>query len=113
MHLSTEALFSLFLLCSILLLPVSFSSPSYSEVLLVQKENDLLGVWLMQRSFSKQEILSDLELVFPAHAVFVEIEGNEYWHNERNFAEMDATSSSIFFLDDSLQLKELRITIYH
>ncbi|MFH1586420.1 MAG: hypothetical protein ABID38_01025 [Candidatus Diapherotrites archaeon] len=113
MHLSTEALFSLFLLCSVLLLPASFSSPSYSEVLLVQKGNDLLAVWMMQRSFSQREILSDIQLVFPMHAVLVEIDGSEYWHNKRNFAGMDATSSSIFFLDDSLQLKELRLTIYH
>lgn len=62
---SLEALLSLLLLASILLVPQIQYENRLSELLIFQKENDLLKIWGAQQKFSLDEMRMDFELAFP------------------------------------------------
>lgn len=78
-YLAIEALVSMALLAMILALPIEANANDYRELYILQKQSDLLKVWMAQGSLEldSEKMVSDFEFIFPGHAGILDIDGSE------------------------------------
>ena len=108
---TSEALLSL-LLFSLLFFSFSFSlsSQSLQELYLLQKSDDLLKVWGLERNFSGQELLSDIAFDYPDNCVVLIFKGKPL-NNCKSSGRFFSASGAFF--DDSLNSFEIKLTVYY
>lgn len=108
---SADSFLALFLVFSTAFLYTPhFQGPDLARLHALQKSNDLLKVWLLERSFNPDAMLYDVKSVFPQNCAVVELRGkalNSCPASER------FVSSSVQVLDDSLASFSLRVTVHY
>ncbi|MEW6294801.1 MAG: hypothetical protein AB1467_00715 [Candidatus Diapherotrites archaeon] len=113
-YFSLEVLLSFILLIGIIAFPVHRSEAGTDELVLVQKEHDLIKVWVKERNFSKEEIEKDFLQNFPSNAGLIEFEGRKIFVNSKHLnLKGQKVSVKGFYLDDSLKVQELRLTVFY
>jgi hypothetical protein len=112
--LTVEAMLSLLLFAVIATLPLQSQETSLAELLILQKENDLLKVWLLQESLpSEAEMLKDFETVFPQSSGTIEVDGKKIEVARKQADSASKIVSTAIFFDSALQRHEIRLTVYN
>jgi hypothetical protein len=108
-----EAIFALLLAATIASFPIQENNNAkVEELLILQKENDLLKVWLQQQTLQEKELLSDFEFVFPNRTGTISVAGKKIEIKKNNTFFQKIISSSAFCLSENSELLELRIAVY-
>ncbi len=102
---SFEATLSI-LIFSLILISLPYSkTDNYSELIIIQQENDLLKVW--SKNYSETEMIKDIKQLFESASLFVNdikiLEGNKT---------NAAISSEGILLDEFLNEKRVRVVVY-
>ncbi|MBU0662047.1 MAG: hypothetical protein ABH854_03940 [Candidatus Diapherotrites archaeon] len=111
--LSIEALFSLLFLALILTVPVPQPQPTLHNLQMLQKQHDLLSLWLADGSLDETIIRDDFAFAFPNSTGTVNFCGTEISTGRarpRNSAA--AVSSSALYLSPAMQLCEITLTVF-
>lgn len=94
---SLEAIFSLLILCAILLMPIEYSESYFNEVLVVQKHYDLFSVWENTKNLDTAEMAGDVEFVLGGVCNSLKLGGTEVMRCENeNAAKTVVSEASIF-----------------
>ncbi len=114
LHLSLEAIFSLIILISLLVIPIQLREQNLDELYIMQKQNDLLKVWIRGRNLSKENLKSDFLFVFPNQKGLIEFSGEKIVIGElAGFANYRKSVAVGHYLDDGLKLREIKLTVYY
>jgi len=111
--LTIEAILALLLAATIAAFPVQAQKTNLSELLLLQKENDLLKAWLQEKELREEEMLADFEFVFPEFSGSIRFDGKTTEIKKTSQNASERLSSGALFLQRSGNLAELSITVYH
>ena len=109
-HLSTEALITLVFAVMLFSLPAQKCSPSMNELLIMQKESDLLKLWAKDYCPNSESIKKDFRLAFPGNRGVVNMCGKKLVFRGRG---KKALSAEIFFFDSKLEKRLWRITVFN
>lgn len=110
--LTIEAILALLVVAAIASVPIQQQKNSLFELLLLQKENDLLKLWLSEKELSENEMKKDFEFVFPALAGEIRV-GKKTVKIFSSTGKRESISSSTMFLTKEGTMEELRITVYN
>ncbi len=72
-----EALISLTVLILIISIPIEENKSDLTKIYSIQKENDLIKVWIKEGKFNEQEIKKDFKKMFPFQKGEIEFEGKK------------------------------------
>jgi len=110
---SLEALLALLLFALLLLsFPKAlFQKTSLEELYVLQKADDLLKVWSVERNFSKEELLSDIAFVFPGNCVELLVDGKAL--SSCNPSSSKTISANAWLLGDFLSPFEIRLVVHY
>ena len=72
-----EALISLTVLILIISIPIEENKSDLTKIYSIQKENDLIKVWIKEGKFNEQEIKKDFKKMFPFQKGEIEFEGQK------------------------------------
>jgi len=111
--LTIEAILALLVVAAIASFPAQQEKTSLFELLLLQKENDLLKLWLMDKELDEKEIVDDFKLVFPNLDGAIEFDGKKIEIKNNGLNAKNKTSSSALFYSKDGRLSELRVAVYH
>ncbi len=111
-YFSLDAALSLALITIIFLAPTQQADNSMKDLLLQQKMHDLLIVWARQRDFSKQELKSDFEFVFPNKSGAITANGQEIEVQTQFGQTRSKITETINYVGDDLRFKQIRLTIF-
>ena len=107
---SAEAAVSMLLLGALLALPEPAAQSALPDLLVFQKENDLLKIWQKNGlPLSESEIAGDLEFFFPGKNAAAIIDGRETMLGEKT---ANAISSETVFFDGSMRQHRIQLTIF-
>lgn len=113
-YLSVEAIISLIILISILALPSESREQNLDDLHVLQKQNDLLKVWTMERDFSAANLESDFLFVFPQQSGLVEFENKKIEIGKSgSLGNYKKSVASGYYIDDELRMKEIRLIVYY
>ncbi len=70
-----EALLSLGIIAMILVIPLNEKEKAYEKIYVLQKENDLIKVWINSGDFSEKTIKEDFRKMFPSAYGEISVEG--------------------------------------
>lgn len=108
-----EAAVSLLLFSAAVLALQPPPAKSLSDLYVLQKENDLLKIWVKEAKFEIQEMEKDFLFSFPGRHGFVSINGKTFEagtpENARECG--DFAVSQAFFLDENLKKTVLRVGV--
>ena len=82
------------------------------ELILSQKMHDLLIIWAKERNFSREELDSDFEFVFPVHAGIIEVQGEKIELKKPGEKNKKKIVESINFVGEDFQLKKITLTVF-
>ncbi len=111
-YLSTEAILSLALLSALLIAQPPLQAPAdagLEELHVLQRENDLLKVWLMEASFDEKEMRHDFMFAFPGNSGKIAVDGVETVVGEEG---KEGIASSLLFFDSEMQEHRIRLTVF-
>ncbi len=113
-HLSIEAMLSMVLLAALVAAPSSIQEQDFSSLQVLQKQNDLLGVWIKERDFSKETFSADFRVVFPTGCGSIEADNTKHalGSNCGNAWKRKSVADA-FYARDDLTLGSMRLTVYH
>ena len=111
-YLSLEAVISFIVLVMIVIAAGSIAHSKNNEIYILQKENDLLKVWFVDGLDSEMEMRSDFQFVFPNNCKILEVNGVMIFTSEMECSG-DAVSSSGSFINEFLQVSEIRLTVFY
>ena len=109
-YLSLGELIALLLVASALLALPESEEPSFKELVVLQKEHDLLKVWGKTLEFEEKELVQDFQEVFPNRSGFVEIDGKKLSVGEKQEASLVVAEGWLF--DSTMNLRHLRIGVF-
>lgn len=110
LYASVEAMLSLLLLVAVLLSIQETEEPSLENLYLLQKENDLLKLWVKNGIPPKEEMVADFALVFPGKSG--EIRVNESIISVGNYKGNEAMASEILFIDSQLNKTRVALLVF-
>lgn len=108
-----EAVLALLAVAAIAGFPVQTEKTDLFELLLLQKENDLLKIWLSESELKESELVSDFNFVFPLLNGHIEIDGKKTEINNSEAKTQNSVSSGALFYSKEGRLAELRIAVYN
>lgn len=110
-HLSIEAIFSLLVLALLLSMPLPAADAGLERLQLLQKQQDLLAVWLVGGDFGSAEMKSDFEFVFAGRAGIIEFarEKLEIGVPPDGCA---VSTAGVHYLDSAMKLQEITLTVF-
>lgn len=111
-YLTLEAMISFIVLVMIVIAAGNISNSKNNEIYILQKENDLLKIWFVNGLDSELEIISDFEFAFPNNCKSLEINGIRMFSSEMKCMG-DAVSSSGTFINEVLQVSEIKLTVFY
>lgn len=111
--LTIEAILALLVVAAIAAFPAQTEKTDLFELLLLQKENDLLKIWLEEETLDENTLASDFKFVFPQLNGAIEFEGKKIEIGKQYSEAKNSVSSSALFLEKDSRLSELRITAYN
>lgn len=107
---SAEAAVSMLLLGALLALPAPAAQSALPDLLVFQKENDLLKIWQKHGlPLDESEIAGDIRFFFPGKNAAAIIDGREIMLGEKT---ANAISSETIFFDCSMQRHRIQLTIF-
>lgn len=111
-HLTLEALLSLILL--VLFISVPFYSgekngKKLDGLYIIQKENDLLKVWMQEKELNEDVLKEDFEFVFPENNGVIEINGKKLGIG-KSFGTKEVISSKASFFINGI-LYEMSVSV--
>lgn len=109
--LTIEAILALLVVASIASFPMQAQKTDLLELLVLQKENDLLKIWL-QEELDEKEMASDFEFAFPQQNGEIEFNGKTIKIKKFGYETKRSISSSALFYLANGNLAELRITVH-
>ncbi len=112
LHLTFEAMLGLLILFAILSIPIQNGQQSLHELHILQKQDDLLKLWLSERSFDAEKMKGDFEFVFPNSSGAIEIGEEKIVVGKPVTNNSKIYSASGFMLNENLRTIEIRISIY-
>ncbi len=110
--LTIEAILALLVVAAIASFPMQAQKTDLLELLVLQKENDLLKIWLAERELGEKELASDFEFAFPQLNGAIEFNGKTTEIKKFDYKTKRSISSSALFYLENENLAELRITVY-
>lgn len=111
MFFSLEAAISLLALAIIVISASGFTSQeSMIEIIILQKENDLLKVWAKQGIPEEKKVVQDFLFVFPEQSGKIIVNGKEVWIGEEK---EQAISSRIVFFSPNLEKTEITLIVFY
>lgn len=110
--LSLEAAVSLLALASIIVaaMPQAEEEESLKEIIILQKENDLLKAWAKKASFEENEMLSDFQLAFPEQSGKIILNGGEIQIGEKK---QNAIASRMVFFQKNMEKTEITLIVFY
>lgn len=111
-YLAFEAVLSLLILFAILSIPMQDEQQNLHELHILQKQDDLLKMWLSEGNFNPEKMWGDFEFVFPNSSGFIEIGDQKIAVGKKREKYLRIYSTSGFALDERLNAIEIRISIY-
>lgn len=111
-YLTLEAVISFIILVMIVIAAGNVSNSKNNEIYIMQKENDLLKVWFVDGLDSELEMVSDFEFAFPNNCKILEINGMIIFTSKMK-CEGNAVSSSGKFINEFLQVSEIKLTVFY
>lgn len=113
-YFSLEVILSFILLVALIAFPLHRNEGKADELVLVQKEHDLIKVWVKERCFSKDEMEKDFLQNFPSNAGIIEFEGKKIFVNS-TYLNFKAQRISVkgFYLDGFLKVQGLSLTVFY
>ncbi len=112
LHLTFEAMLSLLILFAILSIPAHNQIENLDELHILQKQDDLLKMWLSERTFDPEKMQEDFEFVFPNSSGVIEIGKAKIAVGKSGEEHREVYSASGFALDEKLNAVKIRISIY-
>ena len=89
------------------------SNKMLDELYLLQKEHDLLKIWIRADELKMGEITSDFNFMFSKNCGLIEIDDVKIWVNKEFFNEkQEAISAEANFYGKNKETK-IMITVYH
>lgn len=89
---------------------VAGTKPDQSELLILQKEHDLLKHWLKTRA-SEDEMIEQASTLLSNESFAIEINGQSVF-NSGNTTGKKAVSSLAFIFDDELNVRKVKLTVF-
>ena len=111
-YLSLEAAVSFIVLVMIVIAAGNISNSKNNEIYILQKENDLLKVWFADGLDSELEMVNDFQFAFPNNCKILEVNGIRIFTSEMKCGG-DAVSSSGKFINEFLQVSEIKLTVFY
>lgn len=111
-YLTLEAVISFIILVMIVIAAGNVSNSKNNEIYILQKENDLLKVWFVDGLDSELEMVSDFEFAFPNNCKILEVNSIRIFASEMKCTG-DAVSSSGKFINEFLQVSEIKLTVFY
>jgi len=87
----------------------ALKQPRIEELLILQKEHDLMKHWLLQSPF-EQEMIEQAEKLFGKN-FSLEIDGKNFFANS-NSDFKNSISSKLLLIDRDLKVQEIVLTVY-
>lgn len=111
-YLSLEAIISLLLLSALIVMqtPEQETNTGLKELVILQKENDLLRVWLIQGSFNEKEMVEDFQFVFPNANGKITVDGKEIVIGKQ---EKNTVASSTLFFDNIMAMHSIKLSVFN
>ena len=109
-YLSVEAILSLLILAALLAVAAPAEKESMQELYIFQKENDLLKIWARDGLPPAEEMVSDFEFAFPQASGAIEIDGEAIEIGEQGGE--DAVSASVYFFDEKMRRREIKVKVF-
>jgi len=109
---SLEATISLLALLVIVSITPVFEGEGMTELLLLQKENDLLKVWAKQGIPEKNKMIQDFLFVFPGQRGKIVVNEREIFIGEKKQGS-NAIASKIIFFSRSLEKIEVVLIVFY
>ncbi len=78
------------------------------ELFVLQKEHDLFKAWMKENKFSKEEMVEDIEFVFPRMEWELEINNEKILHGKKT---PKATSSEFLYITKA-GVKHIKLTVF-
>ena len=114
LYLSLEAIFSLIILISLLVIPTQLREQNLDELYIMQKQNDLLKIWVRERNFEEANLKSDFLFVFPNQKGLIEFGNKKIVIGKLEGLNNYRKSVAIgHYLDGELELREIKLTVYY
>lgn len=103
-----EALISLMILVMIISIPIEESKNDLEKIYSLQKENDLIKVWIKTKNFNKTELEKDFKKMFPFQKGEIIIDGKKTEiTGEKGENEIKSTG---FYYEN--ELKEISVKVF-
>jgi hypothetical protein len=104
-----EALISLILVTAIISVPVQYNQSSLNKIYALQKENDLIKVWIKTKNFKEEELKKDFKKMFPFQKGEIEIEGKKI--EIEGIKGKNSIKSSGFYYENGLKKISVKVFI--
>lgn len=104
-----EALISLIVLISVISVPIEGKENTMEKIYTIQKENDLIKVWIKTENFNEKEIKEDFKKMFPFQKGEIFIEGKKI--EVDGVKAENALKNSGFYYSEG-KLKEISVKVF-
>ena len=111
LYLSIEAIISLIALTALIASQNANNQVNLTELYQVQKQSDLMRVWIISENFEQDEMVSDLNLMFSEKKAIIEFEENVIEINKGKKYE-NAVSLKGFYWKNN-KLNEIKLTVFN
>jgi len=109
---ATLALIIISTIIGIVIVSLSYAEqPTIEELLILQKEHDLMKHWLVTDA-SEQEMVEQLQELFVNEGVRLEVDGITIFYRE-NSNSKKAISSRLIIFDKELNAREIVLTVFN
>lgn len=112
LYLSFECLFSLLILIMIITTPINFGRESLEEIYVLQKQHDLIKVWIKERDFSENTLRSDFEFVFPGKSGIIKLGEREIEIGNLEEGYSTKGIAKAYYLNQELELEEMQLIVF-
>ncbi|MDO8537365.1 MAG: hypothetical protein Q7S21_00610 [archaeon] len=110
-YLTIEAIISLLAITALIASQQGAHTNDLSELYEMQKQSDLIRAWISTETLNEEELLSDLELMFPKKKAKIELENSVIEINkEKTFSK--AIASKGFYWKNN-KLNEIKLTVFY
>lgn len=104
-----EALISLMILIAVLSVPVEKNPVDLEKIYCIQKENDLIKIWIKTKKFDEKEMQEDFKKMFPFQKGEITLKEKKIEVNGKNGANELKTSGFYF---ENGKLKEISVKVF-
>ena len=110
-YLTIEAVIALLAVTALIAAQQTQKTVDFNEVYEMQKQSDLIRVWISTETFNEEELSADLESMFEGKKARIELENSVIELNkEKKYSK--AISSKGFYWKNS-RLNEIKLTIFY